>query len=419
MRGWSNDPTAPQGVEPPALRPRLLVFWPGGVAERDLTPGVKLVIGRGEECQLHVLHASVSRAHLEVSAGPPALVKDLGSSNGSRLQGKKLDAGRAVALTAGSVVEFGEARLLLEAARGAAGERSTMAQVRKLVEVVAPSMLSVLIQGETGSGKELLAAAIHQGSPRAQRPYVKVSCAALTPSLLESELFGYEKGAFTGATEARQGLVEAADGGTLFLDEVGEMSLETQAKLLRVLDNREVRRVGAVQARQVDVRFVAATNRSLAAEVAAGRFRQDLYFRLNGICLELPPLRERTDEILPIARDLLAKSKAELSKAAGEVLLAHRWPGNIRELKNVVERAAVVAAGAAIGPEHLMLGEVTAAPSAGSLKDAVAGAEKQRIVAALEQAGGNQGKAAELLGISRRTLINRLEEHGLPRPRKG
>jgi DNA-binding NtrC family response regulator len=300
-----------------------------------------------------------------------------------------------------------------------------MAQVHRLVEHVAASSLSVLVLGETGTGKEVVAEAIHRFSKRAKGPFVRLNCAALPETLLESELFGHEKGAFTGAIASKPGLVEAADGGTLFLDEMGELPLLTQAKLLRVLEAREVQRLGSVVPKKVDLRIVAATNVDLEAAVRQGKFRLDLYHRLDGVSIAIPPLRARKAEILPLARLFLAKAcEAEgiaapaVTSAAEQALVAHAWPGNVRELRNVVARAAVLAGGSPITPVHLRLGHDVAAPSTAAADEAGGDGERERVLAVLDRCGGNQSRAARELGIPRRTLLRRLDEYGVPRPRK-
>jgi len=327
-----------------------------------------------------------------------------------------------------------------------------MMRLHHLVDLVARSTIPVLIVGETGVGKEVISAAVHLRSPRADRPFVSLNCAALPEALLESELFGYEKGSFTGAQQAKPGLIESAHEGTFFLDEVGEMPLATQAKLLRVLENGELLRVGALRPRRVDVRFIAATNRSLPQLVARDMFRRDLYFRLNGITVPVPPLRERAPEIAPLARFFLAKAAKEAGRACPSLspevldrLAAHAWPGNVRELRNVMDRALTLSASSVIRLEHVVLdaalprseGDLEGAapkqaPSAGApARSAPPPADKGRlmrmdettertlIARALDQCGGNQSKACEVLGISRRTLISRLDEYGMKRPRKG
>jgi transcriptional regulator with PAS, ATPase and Fis domain len=283
----------------------------------------------------------------------------------------------------------------------------------------------VLLLGETGVGKEVVAGAIHSRSPRASGPFVAVNCAAMSESLFESELFGYERGAFTGADRAKPGLLESAHGGTLFLDEVGDMPLAPQAKLLRVLERREVLRLGSVKPKAIDVRIISATNRDLSVEIAAKRFRQDLYFRLNGVSIPIPPLRSRRDEIEPLARHFVELStrgarRAEpaLSPESIDMLRRHAWPGNVRELRNVIERALVLSGGATVQPEHLLLTSPSTQPQ--SDWPALAPAEEEerrRIVEALDRCAGNQSYAAELLGISRRTLVSRLRAYGIARPR--
>ncbi len=395
----------------------------------------------------------------------------------------------------------------------------TMQRLYSLAERIAESTISVLILGETGVGKEVLAETIHRLSPRRAKPFVKLNCAAFTESLLESEIFGHERGAFTGAMAAKPGLLESAHGGTVFLDEVGEISPSTQVKLLRVLEERKVLRVGALKPREIDVRFLAATNRDLEHEVSVGAFREDLFFRLNGIPLVIPPLRDRPIEIEPLARTLIGyvcrktnRPEPDLTQPAIEVLRRYSWPGNIRELRNVMERAVLLAGRGPITLEHLPSEKMvstlparqraslpppmapaprtppplpmraaadarvgganpalapqgnptrdpapitrdgsregtrdftrdgsrdvasqdvfeqtipvvrpTAPPGtdANALKTGVEQVERDLIIRALEQCAGNQTQAAKLLGISRRTLVSRLEQYNLPRPRKG
>ena len=374
-----------------------------------------------------------------------------------------------------------------------------MDRLKRLVERVADSDISIVIHGETGVGKEVMAREIHRLSPRKDKPFVGLNCAALTETLLESELFGHERGAFSGAVATKPGLFEVAEKGTVFLDEIGEMSPAMQAKLLRVLEERTVLRVGGLSPRPIDVRFLAASHKDLESEVFAGRFRQDLYFRLNGITVEIPPLRDRPGELeglcVAFIVDACRRNKRTtvpvLSKEAMGLLSRYTWPGNIRELRNIVERAVLLSSGPRITPEHLpaerlqrhrhdpersqresappaarplpaaparpqrpvqpdhqpMIDDDDDAgtrpalrravrssdtdhsdalptlppisrPQADSLKDAVSDLERQRITDALGACGGNQTKAAEMLGISRRTLVNRLDQYDLPRPRK-
>jgi DNA-binding NtrC family response regulator len=303
-----------------------------------------------------------------------------------------------------------------------------MADIRRLLERVAPSAINVLILGETGAGKELVAETVHRLSPRRARPFVRLSCAALSDTLLESELFGHERGAFTGAAQAKPGLLETAEGGTLFLDEIGELPAATQSKLLRVLEERKVLRVGGLTPRPIDIRLVAATNRDLEAEARAGKFRRDLFFRLNGIAIVLPPLRRRVAEIAGLARGFIAQAceqwqrpyEPALGAEALALLQGHAWPGNIRELRNVMERAVLLCGPGPIEPRHLPLDKpAPAAAAAAPLEGGERAGDFQRIVDALRRSAGNQTAAAALLGISRRTLIHRLDAYQLPRPCKG
>jgi DNA-binding NtrC family response regulator len=314
-----------------------------------------------------------------------------------------------------------------------------MVRLHQLAERVAAGNISVLLLGETGSGKEILAETIHARSPRSGRPFLRLNCAALAENLLESELFGHEKGSFSGATQTKPGLLETAEGGTIFLDEVGEMPLSLQAKLLRVIEERMVMRVGGLKARPINVRFVSATNRDLEQESARGTFRQDLYYRLNGMSLVIPPLRERPSEIEALAKIFVARAAAELGRPAPRLgaevpalLRRYIWPGNIRELRNVMERAVLLCLDGEIALEHMPVEKMTGAfagtmsgpratvpaPAARMPLGDESDQERQRIVAALEACGGNQTHAARLLGIARGTLVARLAEYNLPRPRK-
>ncbi|MBL0215835.1 MAG: sigma 54-interacting transcriptional regulator [Myxococcales bacterium] len=305
-----------------------------------------------------------------------------------------------------------------------------------LIEKVALGEISVLILGETGVGKELIAEEVHRRSPRARHPLVKLNCAALPEQLLESELFGHERGAFTGAVASKTGLLEEADGGSVFLDEIGELPAATQAKLLRVIEQREILRVGAVKSKKIDVRFIAATHRDLDDAIAAGRFREDLYFRLAGVSLQVPPLRERMGELDALVTRFAARTAAGLGRSAPSVsaaaralLHAYRWPGNVRELRNVVERATLLCEGVIDAhhlPEDRMQRPAVASPSSGApgaggldgVRVQAEALERQAIIDALAQTHGNQTEAAKLLGVSRRTLTNKLNQFGLDRPRK-
>jgi DNA-binding NtrC family response regulator len=304
------------------------------------------------------------------------------------------------------------------------GSSPVMQKVFDTVLQIAPARATVLIEGESGTGKELIAAAIHEHSPRAPHPFVKLHCAALAETLLESELFGHEKGAFTGAAARRDGRFQQADGGTLFLDEIGDISPGVQVKLLRFLQEREFERVGGNQTIKVDVRIVAATNRDLRQRVKDGTFREDLYYRLNVVSIEMPPLRARTGDIPLLAMHFLRKYSDENGKTiAGFTdealagLVRYRWPGNVRELENAVERAVVVCRGDRIRGEDLIPTITSADPArAGDLFPAVPGAsmadlERYAILKTLEHVGGSTSRAAELLGISARTIQYRLREY--------
>ncbi len=293
-----------------------------------------------------------------------------------------------------------------------------------LIRRVAPSRATVLVQGESGTGKELVARLLHFWSDRVARPFVAVNCKAFAEGVLESELFGHEKGAFTGAQAARAGCFERAESGTLFLDEIGDISGDFQAKLLRVLQESEVLRVGGSTPRRFDVRVIGATNRTLRDEVAAGRFREDLFFRLNVIPMQLAPLRERREDVLPLAERFLARFSGEAGRTlrfgadATAALQAHRWPGNVRELENAVERAVVLARDSEITPEDLLLEDASAtgapAPATdGTLQDCLDRAAATRIRAALAAAGRNRAAAAQALGIERTTLYRMMKRLGI------
>jgi DNA-binding NtrC family response regulator/pSer/pThr/pTyr-binding forkhead associated (FHA) protein len=308
-----------------------------------------------------------------------------------------------------------------------------MQRVYTLVERIADTSMTVLILGETGVGKELVCEAIHQRSSRRERPLIKLNCAALPESLLESELFGYERGAFTGADKRKVGFFEAADGGTLFLDEIGDMPLPLQAKLLRVLERKVITRVGGTSEVATDARLIAATHRNLDADVRSGRFRQDLLFRIGGFTIAVPPLRDRPAEIIPLAEHFVRTAAAEqarvppaLTDDARDALAGYDWPGNVRELRNALERALVLAADAITAadlPERLHDASHRVRPpvaSGADVRGQLAEVERAAIVAALDAESGNQTRAARRLGLSRRALIYKMEKYGLkPPPNRG
>ena len=296
-----------------------------------------------------------------------------------------------------------------------------MRQVFKRIGLAADSDATVLVLGETGTGKELVARALHRNSVRAERPFVAVNCAAIPADLMESELFGHVKGAFTGAVSDRAGRFREAQGGTLFLDEVGDMPLPTQAKILRALQEREITPVGASRALPVNVRIIAATHRDLPAAVKEGRFREDLWYRLQVVPVHLPPLRERLGDVLLLAEHFLRQgggaSPKRLGADAARLLLAHDWPGNVRELRNAMERAALLCPGPVIGPEHIGLQPAAANGPAidwnGPLAPAVAQLEREMVTRALAATMGNRAEAARRLGLSRQQLYRKLAEFGL------
>ena len=309
---------------------------------------------------------------------------------------------------------------------GLLGQSEAMRSVRDRIRRAAAGNSTVLVRGETGTGKELVARAVHQLSARASASFVKLNCAALPDSLLESELFGYEKGAFTGAASRKPGRVELANGGTLFLDEIGDVPLPTQVKLLRILQEREIERLGGTQTLKVDVRFVAATHRDLEGMIGSGDFREDLFYRLNVVPIEVPPLRERPDDVADLARhfaQVMAEANGrpavELDTGAVELLAAQRWPGNVRQLENFLERLLVFTDGLRIrlsDVERELSREAVRERAPASTRDAEArqlvrkDLERDAIVEALQRAGNNRSLAARLLGVSRRTLYNKLQE---------
>ena len=444
----------------PAGGPWTLVIAGAGQLRSVTLPSEGSVsIGRGQDCEILLPHGSVSKRHAILHLTDPPRIEDAGSKNGLTIRGESGSLGAELA--PGDVVEVGPFTMILSpgedpAAVEPATHTSTdelvvvepaMREIYELVADVAPSELSVVITGETGVGKDVVAQRIHALSPRASAPLVRVNCAALPVNLFEAELFGHEKGAFTGATESKSGFIEEAEGGTLFLDEVGEVPIEAQAKLLQAIEDRTFFRIGGRRACKVNVRFIAATNRDLLRNIEQGSFRADLYHRLNGITLHLPPLRERPGEVLAFAGHFAAQAwqsagyaaSLEISPPAREALKAHTWPGNIRELRNAMQRAVLLSRGNPIEVRHLALSasqgaspsasqksddtpvapDQAEAAGAGDLRSSMREYERKQIEDALAQCGGNQTRAAKLLGIARRTLVSRLDALGLARPLKG
>jgi DNA-binding NtrC family response regulator len=470
---------------------QLFVIGNGILTAHPLRQAGTLTIGRSSNCDIEVDDHSISRRHAILNIGEAMTIEDLGSANGTFVRGNRVRFGQPTSIAVGELVGLGNASILVqrrlpvaggprdhqpayplsaEAQEAVATKPATtagtdivvcdarMQGLHRLVQQVAGSNICVLLLGETGVGKEVFARAVHRASPRAAGPFVEVNCAALTETLLESELFGHEKGAFTNAVSAKPGLLELAHGGTVLLDEIGDMPLSTQVKLLRVIEDSQLRRVGGLKPRTIDVRFVAATNSDIERQVAQGAFRRDLFFRLNGFTITIPPLRERRAELEPLARAFISRathhtggSRPALAPDALERLRGHGWPGNIRELKNVIERAVLLCGSGPIHAEHLCLDKpATPRTSDGSTgssprvfawpngtrlpmpeeprsSDTVVPShprkgsqeEQQWIMQTLEQAGGNQTVAARLLGISRRTLVSRLHDYDyVNRPKK-
>lgn len=297
------------------------------------------------------------------------------------------------------------------------GESPAMKEIFRLIERAGPSGKAILIQGESGTGKELVARALHRHSPRAAQPMVVINCAALPETLLESELFGHEKGAFTGAHAAKPGLFEVADGGTLFIDEIGELPGSLQAKLLRVLEDGSLRRIGSIQERRVDVRVIAATNRNLIKEVEANRFREDLYYRINVMALELPPLRERQGDV-PLLVERFLKPGWEITPDALTALNAYHWPGNVRQLINALERAKILCVSETITrkdlPREVVEPRVSAAPNGDRFTtDDLAAIQRSKVVEVLRREAGNKSRAARVLGIDRRKLYRLVEKYAI------
>jgi transcriptional regulator with PAS, ATPase and Fis domain len=435
-----------------------------------------VTIGRTARCEVRLDDDSVSREHARLHL-PSLEIEDLGSRNGSWIiqgtlnvaksvlverierDGLRLTPGARISITPGMLLMLGSvvaqvqpsvpaAHTLPVAARCDSEmpvlEDPSMIDLYALAERSAATQLPLLILGETGVGKDVLAARVHQASPRKQGPFVRINCGALSESLLESELFGHQRGAFTGANESKPGLFEIGDGGSVFLDEIGELPLRTQVKLLHVLETGQVTRVGSTKAQRIDVRIIAATNRELARDVQNGTFRKDLYFRINALCLKINPLRERRADILPLVHYFLRRACASGGVAVPELvpetvrhLEDYSWPGNVRELKNSVDRARLLCGSGPLLPLHFPTErelincapklsdfwaeaeaptQIRPRPEAGALRTGAA--SHPEVLEALNRCGGNQTRAAQVLGISRRTLVNRLNRFNLPRPRK-
>ena len=395
-----------------------LIVGRGAEARRIPLRDRPIHIGRAASNELVLSDLAVSMRHCRIEpARCGALVRDLGSSNGTYVNGARVERG---VLGGGARVQLGRSELLViarDADERLAGTRlvaeapnmlAVLAQAQRMAALPWP----VLIHGESGSGKEGIAALLHEHGPRRGKPFVTLNAGGVPADLIESELFGHERGAFTGAAAVRRGVFEQADGGTLFLDEIGELPLSLQSRLLRVLDSGEIRRVGAEGARAVDVRLVCATHRDVRAMAVDGRFREDLYYRIARLVLEVPPLRARPDDVLAIARRVLLELEPDLgarslAPAALVRLSAHPWPGNVRELRNVLSSAALAASASVIEPAEIecALQRVGALSSAARLSD-------DSVQRALERNGGNLSAAARALGMPRSTLRDRLKPAG-------
>jgi DNA-binding NtrC family response regulator len=430
-----TEPIAPSGellrLDPETgqlcAREYTITIVDGPDAGRALALTRAIVVGSDPGCELALSDGTVSRHHLELEPRPDGVaVRDLDSTNGVHLGGARVQhaiveadavvgvgrtklriafAERALAIEGGEMSRFGEL----------VGKSASMQALFRTLDRVAPAHSNVVIVGETGTGKDVIARSLHAASPRRAAPFVVFDCAAVAPTLIESELFGHAKGAFTGAHAARRGAFEQANGGTIFLDEIGDLPLEMQPRLLRVLEAGTVKRVGESAYRRVDVRVIAATHHDLAADVASQRFRSDLFYRLSVMLVRVPPLRARLDDLPLLVRHFVAelgRLPSDFPEHALTRFESYAWPGNVRELKNEVERALLLPANAGANVD-------AAPPSATSEGTSPLDARHARILDALARRAGNQKLAAEDLGISRRTLLNWLDEHGIARPRKG
>jgi DNA-binding NtrC family response regulator len=436
----------------------ITVLHPGGTEIRILDAEAPVIVGRRSPSDIAIPDPALSRTHARFQIGVDGrvTVQDLGSTNGTWLRGERIDMieihpgdevvlGGAIASVHTFGAAFEGANGLSPVGEGASAPIAASAAMREAFELagrLGVEVLPVILQGETGSGKEVVARFIHNSGPRKSKPMVCVNCAAIPAALVESTLFGHQRGAFTGAAQQQKGVFEAADGGSLFLDEIGELPLPAQAALLRVIETKRLARVGSTQEIAVDVRIIAATHKDLEAMSETGAFRADLYYRLCAMVVEIPPLRERTEDIEPLLRFFLAREARarvhDISPEALQSLQAYRWPGNVRELRNAVERAMVVARGGVIevadlplkirgskartGGDEMPSGDdgvpASAAPTlaAGDLKLRLQEYESRLLVDTLLSTGWNQTEAAKRLGMPIRTLAYKIKAFGITRP---
>ncbi len=410
-----------------ALRCRVLVVaGPDEGKDFPLESGTTK-IGRGGRNDFVLSDPTISSLHLEIELKPAGIqVRDMGSTNGTRINGQRI---QSSTVEVGSEVQIGQTKLKVvfeeptepvpSSLGRLIGQSPKMNDVYKMIQKGAKGEVAVLIQGETGCGKELVAHEVHRLSARSQGPFITLDCSAIPRELIESELFGHEKGAFTSAVSQRKGVFESARGGTIFLDEIGELPLEMQPKLLRVLEERTFKRVGGSEMLRSDFRVIAATNRWLDQEVLQGRFRQDLYFRLYVLPVFLAPLRERKEDIPLLVAHFLKGKAIQLLPVTWDKLISHHWPGNVRELRNVIERGVVMMEGETLKPEDLLFlrtsdcqgppmpWEEQKSPPGGSLEEI----EKQVIQRTLKSQGGDKKAAAQILGIALSTLYEKLKRH--------
>ncbi|NIS63080.1 MAG: FHA domain-containing protein [Proteobacteria bacterium] len=400
--------------------------------------GKQLTIGSQEDNHCILNDPTVSRHHAAIEeTGEGHVLRDLGSTNGTFLSGIPI---KEAYLEYGSIIGLGNTRLQFVPLEETVeippsqehyfgdvfGGSVEMKRIFTMLKKISPTDITVTIEGETGTGKELVARAIHSRSQRAKGPFVVIDCGSISKSLIESELFGHEKGAFTGATQARRGAFEMANGGTIFIDEIGELGLEMQPKLLRVLEQREVRRVGGNEVFKVNVRVIAATNRDLASEVPKGRFREDLFYRISVVKIHLPPLREKGEDIPFLTQKFAREFSEQYSRGEGvavsaealEILRHYHWPGNVRELRNVITRAMAMGDGKVLRPRDFIMPLPSEGKPRGTTLDSLVGKtleeiEKAAIMKTLEANAGNKSVAARVLGIAYSTLYEKIKKYEL------